>query len=344
MKQKFVFLFIVLTLLVNGQSSITSERNYFRIGDRITKQQVEYKDPGPFGQKITWDFSMLTTLNDKYKINYFSRTRGDTTRMVAHEHDTRYRYLLKNDTLWLTDYQNRTTRMVFDQPEAQLVYPFRYGDFVNSYFSGKGMYSETVDLEAAGTTYVIVDATGELITPTKKKLENVLRVRKVRDYTEIGIDSVSLRLESYSWYALGYRYPVFETYKSYIIQSDTTLENFSTSFYYPIEELYELAPDPANEAVLDTQPEDINTVFTEASYQPNPVENVLTINYKLTRPAQIWFSVHNNIGISVCQTGNQHLSEGYNSTAINMGHLITGTYTLYVHVDDMVMNMTIIKK
>lgn len=205
------------------------------------------------------------------------------------------------------------------------------------------MYSETVDLEAAGTTYVTVDATGELLTPTKKKLENVLRVRKVRDYTEIGIDSVSLRLESYSWYALGYRNPVVETYKSYIIKSDTTLENFSTSFYYPIEELYELAPDPANEAVLDAAPEGINSVFTEASYQPNPVENVLTINYKLTRPAQIWFSVHNNIGISVCQTGNQYLSEGYNSTAINMGHLITGTNTLYNHKDDLVMNMTIQK-
>jgi hypothetical protein len=85
-------------------------------------------------------------------------------------------------------------------------------------------------------------------------------------------------------------------------------------------------------------------VFTEATWQPNPVVSSLTIDYKLTRGATIWFSVHNNTGNPVCQTSPTQKPAGQNRTIIPMGHLLTGTYTVYVHVDDMVMVQTVIKK
>jgi hypothetical protein len=70
----------------------------------------------------------------------------------------------------------------------------------------------------------------------------------------------------------------------------------------------------------------------------------LYINFKLTRPAKVWFTVHNNIGVSMYQTSPQNLSEGYNSTTVDMNGLITGVYSLYVHVDDMVMRLNVVKK
>ncbi len=89
---------------------------------------------------------------------------------------------------------------------------------------------------------------------------------------------------------------------------------------------------------------EIKKVFTEASWQPNPVVDNLYVSYKLTRDAKIWFTVHNNVGVPVCQVAPSNKKTGYNETIISMGHLIRGSYTVYIHVDDMVMAQTVIKK
>jgi hypothetical protein len=88
----------------------------------------------------------------------------------------------------------------------------------------------------------------------------------------------------------------------------------------------------------------VNQVFTEADWQPNPVVENLYIDYKLTRAATVWFSVHSNGSIPLCQTPAQNLQAGENQTIIPMGHLPTGTYTVYVHVDDMALMQVIIKR
>jgi len=347
MKKITVLLLFCFVCLINHalfSQKLTSSRNYFRCGDKLTKQQVEFKDPGPAGKQIEWDFSMLNSIDEKYGLAYFGIAEGDTADVIGMEHDTRYYYQLKNDTLWMTGYENRTTRMNFDQPEAQLHYPFHFGDSLRTTFSGKGLYCQKVDLVAKGETSVTIDATGLIITPTKDTINNVLRVKRLRSYTEIGVDSALLQLTTYSWYARGYRYPVFETVKSVIMRGDSIAESFSTSFYYPISDLQNIAPDPANDNIKPDKAADITSVFTEAQLMPNPVLTDLTINYKLTRAAKVWFTVHNNTGIGLCQTAPQNLSEGFNSTNVPMGNLITGVYSLYVHVDDMVMRLNVVKK
>ncbi|MDP3445902.1 MAG: hypothetical protein Q8T08_23830, partial [Ignavibacteria bacterium] len=118
---------------------------------------------------------------------------------------------------------------------------------------------------------------------------------------------------------------------------------FETSFYYPPH----LQTSQVKTEDLPPQTEVLTgaaAVFTEASYLPNPVESILTISYKLVRPATIRFSVHNNVGIPACTTNQLNLSEGYHQTDINMSYLITGTYTLNVHVDEMVMKQVVVKK
>jgi len=77
---------------------------------------------------------------------------------------------------------------------------------------------------------------------------------------------------------------------------------------------------------------------------PNPVVDNLYINFKLVRVAKVWFTVHNNTGIPLCQTSPQNLSAGNNSSTVRMSGLIPGVYSLYVHVDDMVMRLNVVKK
>jgi hypothetical protein len=116
MKKKSIlilFCFICLISATLYSQKLTDSRNYFRSGDKLTKQQVEYKDPGPAGKQIEWDFSMLNSIDDKYQLDYFSPTEGDTAHIIGAEHSTRYHYELRNDTLWMTSYENRTTRIEF---------------------------------------------------------------------------------------------------------------------------------------------------------------------------------------------------------------------------------------
>ena len=328
---------ISISILSQNTFTITKKHHVYQPGDNIIKQQVEFKDPGPSGRNITWDFSSLNTLNYKYPIRYFLRSKSDSSRIVVSEHDTRYRYLLQNDTLWLYEYQNKTTKMTFTRPEAQLKFPFNYGDSLISIFDGTGSYCDEVNLTAKGKTTTTVDAIGKLITPSFRTFENVLRVHRIRQYAEIGIDSALLNLETYSWYANNQRYPVFETFISNIIKNDSILNNFKTSFYYPTDE-----HNIQNE-LTDFRTE-AEKVLTEAQLMPNPVVSTLNISYKLTRPAQIRFSLHNNIGVPVRQTSTQNMPEGFNNTSINMSNLITGAYTLYIFVDDLVMQKVVVKK
>jgi len=74
------------------------------------------------------------------------------------------------------------------------------------------------------------------------------------------------------------------------------------------------------------------------------VEDNLYITFKLVRAAKVWFTVHNNIGIALCQTSAQNLGEGNHDTTVRMSGLVPGVYSLYVHVDDMVMRLNVVKK
>jgi hypothetical protein len=163
-----------------------------------------------------------------------------------------------------------------------------------------------------------------------------------------------MTLDTYSWYAKGIRYPVFESIKTTLSRKGDTKDKngesmkdttvFSTSFFYPPDlQTSQVQTDSISADKPDVK-QDAASVFTEAQLMPNPVIDNLNISYTLTRAAKVWFTVHNNIGIPLCQTAPQNLSEGFNSSTVPMSSLITGVYSLYVHVDDMVMRLNVVKK
>ena len=342
MKQILLYFLCLLQFGTTAQT-LTARRNTYRPGDKLIKQQIAYIEPGIDGKDILWNFSKVTPLNEKYHLLYLRLTKTDSIHFIGLEHDTRYRYTQTQDTLFLTGYDNRTTYMRFSKPEAQLRFPFQYGDSLVSHFEVEGIYCNKVKLVANGKTAAYADATGAIITPDNDTLKHVLRVKRIRNYTQIGVDSVTLDLITYSWYARGYRYPVFESVKSFTHKKDSTAMYFNTSFYYAIEHSKNLRTDKANEKQQE-DPTDVAAVFTEAQLMPNPVTDNLYINYKLTRDARVWFTVHNNIGIPLCQTTSENQAEGYHTSTIRMNSLITGVYSLYVHVDDKVLRMNVIKK
>ena len=348
--KKNVLLFLFGIFLYNGicQSHLKLETNKYRFqtGDSIYKYQVDYKDPGSKGRKLNWDFSHVHINNDSYLIKYFLPDKKDTTLICGMEHRTRYYYRQKQDSLWSTGFENYTTLMNYTKPELKLKFPFNYGDTLYSAFEGKGIYCNLLPLKVKGWTRVKADAEGELTLPENKKIQHALRIHTTRYYTDTGKDSTEMTLETYSWYGKNLRYPVFESIKTTLHKQNKDTAIFFTSFYYTPEELDkqpDLLPNDSTDIYGNPIPE-AERVFTEARMLPNPVISNLNIDFKLKRRAQIWFTVHNNIGIPMRQTTPQLLDEGYHQTQIPMGGLVTGTYTVYVHVDDMLIQRVVVKK
>lgn len=359
MMKKIIFFILVCLACRPTQAQVsqilTTDRNAYRAADQIVKQQIEFKDPGSTGKDLNWDFSAIQPINEEYSLKYFIPDSTQMTRLCGLEHNTRYYYRQQRDSLQATGYENSTTFMEYKVPELRIRYPFRYGDTLFSYFVGEGQYCHRLQLAVKGYTRIIADAEGELKLPDFETVKKALRVHTLRHYTETGKDSVEMTLDTYSWYAVGIRYPVFESIKTIVSKKlpshggegaggevDTTV--FTTSFYYPPEkQTTQVQTDPipaeVNDALLGAA-----AVFTEAQLMPNPVIDNLVIHYKLTRAAKVWFTVHNNTGIPLCQTAPENLNEGSNSTNVPMGGLITGVYSLYVHVDEMVMKMNVVKK
>ena len=355
MKQKLLIsLFCCGLVNAMAQHKLTTNRNAYRAADALVKQQVTFKDPGSSGKNLYWDFSMLQPINENYSLNYFIPDSTRMDRLCGQEHNTRYYFRQQQDSLQAVGYENSTTYMEYTQPELRMHFPFTYGDTLFSYFTGKGEYCHRLPLAVKGYTRVVADAEGELKLPEFETVKKALRVRSLRHYTETGKDSVEMTLDTYAWYADGIRYPVFESVKTILSKKgdkkdekgeslrDTTV--FSTSFFYPPQlQTSQIQTDsiPADNKVAVSG---AATVFTEAQLMPNPVVDNLYINFKLVRAAKVWFTVHSNIGIPLCQTAPENLGEGNHNTTVRMTGLVTGVYSLYVHVDDMVMQLNVVKK
>jgi hypothetical protein len=349
MKQLFIT-FIINLLFFNLQAqTLDGHRNSFRAGDVIIKQQVEFKDPGASGKDIIWDFSNLNSINDKYQLTYFYPDKSDSSHVTGVEHQTYYHYELKSDTIWLTGYENRTTKMDYQFPEALLRFPFRYGDTLRTTFNGKGLYCQKIDLVAGGYTKVSIDATGKLITPENDTLKNVLRILRIKEFSDIGADSVQMhtdsirmRMETYQWFARGSRYPVFETIKTFTILKDSMLENFSTSFYFSSVKREQLQEDLAN-SNLQNDTSDPDNILINCSMYPNPVTTDLTVNYELSVDAHVSFLLCDISGLPWANVPNRSLTAGLQQQKISMGGLHSGDYGLYISVNNKVYKRTIIK-
>ena len=333
----------LLTIEPLVAQSLTFDNNSYRANDSIVKKRVAYKDAGSKGRALNWDFGTLQEEDEAYPVHYFIPDSSKLNIVCGKEHRTRYYFKQHNDSLWALGYENATTLMKYTKPELRMRFPFTYGDTLRSSFVGIGEYCHRLPLQVAGNILIVADAEGKLILPDIV-IEKALRVHTSRHYTETGRDSLTMNVDTYSWYAPKSRYPVFESVRTQETKNERDTVLFTTSFYYPpIAQQLQTEEEIIVDSLANADPETATDVFTEAQFTPNPVRSNLLLTYKLTRPAKVWFTVHSGGGIPLCQTYPEYLTEGYHTTTVPMSSLVTGTYTLYVHVDDMILTETLIK-
>ncbi len=369
-----------------AQNRLDKECNLFRDKDVIIKQQVKYKHPGRAGANVLWVFNKQEAVNEKYKVSY-SQSESDSI-ITGCEHRTLYHYLLRNDSLYSLGYENPTTLIKNQKPELFLTFPFFYQKRVEGYFYGTGSYCQRLDMTTQGKTVTWGDAYGMIILPGGDTLQHVLRVRSLKKIAEkvvphvqndsvvypiisldsidyhLNNDSVYMQVETYRWYADGYRYPIFETVESITFKDDKPLKHFSTAFLYTPEKHSYLNDDPTNLARLEEiekadknnhdKPSGGNNSYPNGNNPDNvPIyynayiangSNKISIEYNLKQTAEVTIALYDMQGRLLVSYPKTTHSSGFYQEAISLDGFQLGGYLLRIVVNDQVYGEKIMKQ
>lgn len=372
-----VLLILLNTVIAFGQ--ITLQYNGIRPGDEITKQQVDYKDPGREGENVIWDFSKLKSVNDQYSLAYKKpyllndstykmgkdlfkvKEVEPSTLVLGIEHNTMYYFKQNENKLEILGHENPTTLLHYTTPLVTSVYPTDYGQSYTSQYKSEGLYSKRIPFESQGSLKITADAFGMIILPSGDTLEHVIRTKTVQIIHEVvkskKPQNFNIISETYKWYAKGYRYPVFESIKTYHQEDSLQFKAFKTSFFFPPQEHLYLDDDKENLAVLDslwnikhplqpeTGPSDTETARNFSyNFYPNPVESQLTIEYYLETPTSVTISMYSMDGKLLKNIDLGRKEKGMYSELIDCSTLSKGTYILTIKTNTNTLSDKIIKR
>lgn len=372
---------IILMLFVHGSlfGQITLRYNGIRPGDEIIKQQVDHKDPGREGENVIWDFSKLKSINDQYRLVYkkpyllndstykmgkdlFKVKEVDpSTLVLAIEHNTMYYFKQNENKLEILGHENPTTLLHYTTPMVASVYPTDYGQSYTSQYKSEGLYSKRIPFESQGSLKITADALGMIILPSGDTLEHVIRTKTVQIIHEVvkskKPQNFNIVSETYKWYAKGYRYPVFESVKTYHMEDSLQSKAFKTSFFFPPGEHLYLDDDKENLAVLDSlwnikHPLQQETRSSETetagnfsyNFYPNPVESQLTIEYYLENPTTVTISLYAMDGKQLKNITVGKKEKGLHTEYMDFSTLAKGTYVLTIKTNTNTLSDKIIKR
>lgn len=372
-----VLLILFNTALTFGQ--ITLQYNGIRPGDEIIKQQVEYKDPGRNGENVIWDFSKLKPINDQYTLTYKSpepfndtiykmgkdiikiRDVDPSSLVIGIEHNTMYYFKQTSNNLEVLGHENPTTLLHYTTPMIASVYPTDYGQSYTSGYESEGLYSKRIPFGSTGTMNITSDAYGMIILPSGDTIDHIIRIKTVQVIHEViktkKPQYFNITSETYKWYAKGYRYPIFESIKTFNNEDSLQTKAFKTAFFFPPQEHLYLDDDKENLAILDSLwnlkhpiQEETRSSNTEIAgnfsynFYPNPVESQLTIEYYLESPTTITLSLYAMDGKQLKNITVGKKDKGLHSEYLDCSNLAKGTYILRIEANSKSVSDKIIKK
>lgn len=370
-------LFLTTSPYLSAQFTLDASTTIPRFGDCLVKQQVVYKSPGDSGTGIIWDFSNLENINGDYELRYIAQD-PESDIITGIEHRTMFYYDLSGDTLRALGYENPQTVMTYHNAETVLAFPFPYGRSITDYFNGTGNYCDQLDIHLFGKAVVTADATGQIVLPSGDTLQHVLRVHTSKkmisqsmptayrtEYARatsstilrqdsidryLANDSSLIESDTWRWYAEGYRYPVFESIRSIDHGAGKASGVFFSSFYYPPhEQYYELENDPENQEKrneteqYDKAPGNPENEGDRNEYQDDIIHytyNIdgtsVVINYLLKADAEVSVSLYDFQGRQLTVVEKVSHNAGTYQERLALDGLPEGEYLLRISVGDKV--------
>ena len=361
--------------MLSAQHNLQRDLNLPRAGEEIIKQQVQYKTPGRSGENVLWDFGQLQSVNDEYTLSYsepvplndsiyilgldtipVENLAGDKL-LVGTEHYTMYYYYLGKNRMWVMGHENPVTLLKYTEPLIAAVYPMQYGDSCRRSYQSQGLYSSRIPFTTDGEAQIKADAYGMMILPSGDTLRNVLRTHTEQSIHQVFIKNDSSKveydssIETYKWFSKGYRYPIFETIRTFNITDSGKTVNFETAFFFPPQEHYYLEDDEENLAVLDSlknlKGKNKYNPLEETKYNvfPNPVSTMLNVEIFLPVEAKIKLQVRSVTNKNVYINENPgKFAAGTHGFQLNVSHLSPGYYLVNIWADNYLFDETIFKQ
>jgi hypothetical protein len=161
-------------------------------------------------------------------------------------------------------------------------------------------------------------------------------------------DTVVFVTETFRWYEQGYRYPVFETVRSWEQHQNKRkrYEFLATAFFFPPQEQYYLQDD-ANLAVLDSLENQNTDPWAGLTYNifPNPVRTQpLNIELYLPISATVRVQVRNTMGNILIDKNQGTFPVGICNFQLNLQGLQTNNYILDIWLNEKLISETIMKR
>lgn len=241
MKKLYIILILTFALVLSIQA-----QNEYRIEDNLHTQQVSYMSFEQLkGQGLVWNMNDCKVLNADYSVKFVANRdsffHAPLSRLEA---GTNYRYDIHDNTMFLKGFKNKTTRIKYDIPIATMRLPLVYNDELQGVYSGKGEDFMEHCVRIFGNYHTKVCGKGTLVTLDGDTLPNTLLLHSQRTISStfsslqeqlsrygtldsipslspdsmpetVKNDSDKLIMDTYSWFAPGYRYAILETVKIY---------------------------------------------------------------------------------------------------------------------------------
>lgn len=275
---------------------LTVKLNLLRPGDALQVREIPFISADREGQGLVWDLSKEDY--NSYRNIYNEYIYLDTDSVL--HYSTPYAdktYALRGDTLLCTGYSTKNLNAEYFLADEERAFPVCYGDSIESIFYGEGFYSQKLHFVSYGHTKRKITSTGKLILPDADTLRNVLLLYESSVLgqclsTQGGIksngnsqcyatdtiinrlenDSVVWHVDTWSWYASGYRYPILKSIRNCIIERDSERMHFERSYYYPPEEWVLAEVDRENE-------EERIRLQNEKDYWDEVSEDAISVDY-----------------------------------------------------------------
>jgi len=298
-------------IATHAQITLTKSSHELLSGDEYVTLNTDFLSPGANGNQALWDFSDINCYESKHTdLHRSSQTfRSDEfpDADVAVEDNGNFFYFkideFANSYLGMV---TPTALIRFDTPIRKIEYPFTYGDFTATEYSGSGIYNGSVHSVITGNYTATADAWGTLMLPDGVALQNVLRVQTVDTITETACSSTTFINQKFLWYAAESRYPLFVTRISTKIDADGT-EAVTRKSYYNATAVEDIVSETI--ASID-KAADISDIF---NVYPNPYVESVKISYNLPESSDVSIETVNEAGAVIDVIASQKNEKGQNT-------------------------------
>lgn len=295
---------------------------------------TKYMEPGNAGRNVTWDFRDLEIGNGFVgNINQTLNTKCYGTfsesNVVLEEFGSMFAFRSTAKSLEQVGFMTSTgsTIIKYNKPFVKMRYPFTYKNSFSGEFEGDYIVNDKHIGTEYGVYSVVADAKGTLLLPANRQLNNVLRVKEIKNYDlAIGSSKSTVEIVTYRWYIESHRFPVLVLIKCTYFASNGTASN-STLAAYNSQVIQKPATPPSNN--------DAAIEISQMNVFPNPFKDELNIKFMLNDDSNVNLAIYDITGRVVKELYNGRHSAGeakftFSSKEHKMG---SGTYIVRLIVN-----------